>query len=231
MYFRNLPLSAFIGLLIFIPEISAQGRNQGFQVSIGRSFFGPAKQMSRYLSDNRYDARSSGFIFGPVDYPVETSGGTVLNLAYRWGNTGDKNWKVEAFYGDLGESTGRNNDGAFIEVEFKSIGLGISRTWTKGTVEFSLGPRILANTVRAIDDLNESTTNLNTAFAFGLEGSMDFRLWKSTNTYGLLGVTGLLTHGTEMGPFPEQNNGPGELEATTLNYSHGTFRFVFGVTF
>ncbi len=231
MGFRGFLLVLFLSSLPFQTEVNAQDRERGFQVSIGRSFIGPAKQMSNHLEDNGYNARSEGFIFGPVNYPEETSGGTVVTLAYRWANDSKSGWKVEAFYANLGESTGLNADGDFIDVGFRSIGVGASRIWNRGGVELSLGPRLLVNTAYDIDDLNESNTNLNTAFAFGLEGGMDIRIWKSARTYGVLGVTGLLTHGTEMGPFPEQYSDPEELEATTLNYSHGTIRFILGVTF
>ncbi|SFR47104.1 hypothetical protein SAMN04490243_1884 [Robiginitalea myxolifaciens] len=231
MVFRGILFVLFLSFLSLQSEVNAQVSEQGFQVSIGRSFIGPAKQMSNHLEDNGYNASSAGFIFGPVNYPEETSGGTVVTLAYRWGNNPQNGWKVEAFYGNLGESTGQNASGDFIDVGFRSIGFGASRIWNRGAVEFSLGPRILVNSAFDIDDLNESNNTLNTAFAFGVEGGMDIRIWKSARTYGLLGVTGLLTHGTEMGPFPEQYSDPEELEATTLNYSHGTFRFILGVTF
>ena len=231
MVFRGFLLLVFINFSILIPEANAQNNEQGFQLSIGRSFFGPANKMANYLEENGYNVRSDGFLFGPIQYPEKTAGGNVYTLAYRWIKGNSNGWKAEVFFANVGEATGLNFDGDYIDVGFRSIGFGASRIWNRGSVELSLGPRILVNSAYDLDDLNESQTNLNTAIAFGLEGGIDIRIWKSARTYGLLGFTGLLTHGTEMGPFPQQDSAVEELETTTLNYSHGTFRFILGVTF
>lgn len=208
----------------------------GFEFGAGMNILGPIFKMSNLMVEYGFDEYELNWVhLDEKNYPRTIPAGVSLQASYFRQIKTNTKFGLKVDFTRFSKVYGLSTVSGHLDVLFSSIYLTPVYGWeTDGNLEIYGGPSLMINRGRKTsiyDEIEEETEERYTKLSPGLLAGVCLKLWDGTDTYGKVGLHGVLALPAKMGPFSAKYgfNSYDTIPENKVGFSHIQLVFIFGI--